>query len=373
MLCTLGGIHVVELGQVYAAPYAGSIFADLGASVTKVERPGGGDDARRMGRPFRNGDAFVFQVFNHGKASVTLDLNDAQDKSEFERLIAQADIFIHNLRPGSVEKLGIGGETLVRRHPKLIYCEISAFGHDGPMSMLPGYEPLIQAFSGLSSTNGGPDDPPMRAAPSLCDQGSGMWVVIGALAMLHRRQRTGHGGVLRTSLLETALSWNAQKSDALINEGHQPSRHRTGHPGFVPYQAFDTKDSPMLICCGNDRLFAKLASELGRADWGSDARFATNRARLANKDALLRQLEPILRQHDRQDWLRRFELAGIPCAPIHTLSEALQHPQVQALGQLAAVPGSDILLTAMPLTIDGVRQTPGSPAPPYRNGDEHAR
>ena len=252
----LHGVRVLELGQVLAGPFAGAILADLGADVIKVERVEGGDDARQMGPAFRHGDALNFQVFNRGKQSVALDLKGPEGLAAFERLAGEADIFIHNLRPGVPAKLGIDGAALCARHPRLIYCEISAFGHLGPMALQPGYEPLVQAFSGLSSTNGGPDDPPMRSGASMCDQGSGMWVVIGALALLHRRAQTGRGGVLTTSLLETALVWNGQKADAYVNEGRLPKRDRSGHPGFVPYEAFDTQDAPLLFCCGNDRLFA---------------------------------------------------------------------------------------------------------------------
>ncbi|HOB65134.1 CoA transferase [Ottowia sp.] len=351
----LAGVRVLELGQVLAGPFAGAILADLGADVVKVERIDGGDDARRMGLAFRHGDALNFQVFNRGKQSVALDLKSAEGRAAFERLAGQADIFIHNLRPGVPEALGIDGPALTARHPRLIYCGISAFGAAGPMAMRPGYEPLIQAFSGLSSTNGGPQDPPLRAGASVCDQGTGMWAVIGALALLQRRHRTGRGGIVGSSLLETALTWNGQKADAYVNEGKLPERHRSGHPGFVPYEAFDTADAPLLICCGNDRLFAKLASELGRTDWLDDARFATNRARLAHKAALFDQLTPLLAARPRAEWIARFEAAGVPCAPIHTVPEALAHPQVQALGMLAPVPGEDFCLTALPITIDGER------------------
>src|SRR5574337_9236 len=202
MTGVLSGVRVLELGQVLAGPFAGAILADLGAEVIKLERVQGGDDARQMGPAFRHGDALNFQVFNRGKQSVALDLKSAAGLAAFERLAGEADIFIHNLRPGVPAKLGIDGPALCARHPRLIYCEISAFGHVGPMALQPGYEPLVQAFSGLSSTNGGPGDPPMRSAASMCDQGSGMWVVIGALALLHRRAQTGHGGILNTSLLE---------------------------------------------------------------------------------------------------------------------------------------------------------------------------
>ena len=366
----LDGVRVLELGQVLAGPFAGAIFADLGAEVVKVERVDGGDDARRMGPAFRHGDALNFQVFNRGKQSVALDLKSGDGLAAFERLAAEADIFIHNLRPGVPKALGIDGPSLCARHPRLIYCEISAFGSAGPMALRPGYEPLIQAFSGLSSTNGGPDDPPLRAGASVCDQGTGMWAVIGALAMLHRRQGTGRGGILSASLLETALVWNGQKADAFVNEGRLPDRHRSGHPGFVPYEAFDTADAPLLICCGNDRLFTKLAAELGRPDWPADERFATNRARLAHKAALLAELEPLLRQRPRAEWTARLEAAGVPCAPIHTVPEALAHPQVQALGVLQAVPGEDFRLTALPFTIDGERPALHAGAP--RLGEHNA-
>lgn len=363
MAGVLEGVRVLELGQVLAGPFAGAILADLGAEVVKIERVEGGDDARRMGPDFRHGDALNFHIFNRGKQSVALDLKSAKGRAAFERLAGEADIFIHNLRPGVPAKLGIDGPALCARHPRLIYGEISAFGHLGPMARQPGYEPLVQAFSGLSSTNGGPDDPPMRSAASLCDQGSGMWVVIGALALLHRRAQTGRGGILSTSLLETALVWNGQKADAYVNEGRLPVRDRSGHPGFVPYEAFDTQDAPLLICCGNDRLFAKLAAALGRPDWLADERLATNRARLAHKTALLEQLAPLLRTRPRAEWLARLEAAGVPCAPIHSVPEALAHPQVQALGILAAVPGQDFALTALPLTIDGQRPLPRAAAP----------
>ncbi|HPR44189.1 MAG TPA: CoA transferase [Ottowia sp.] len=366
----LDGVRVLELGQVLAGPFAGAIFADLGAEVVKVERVDGGDDARRMGPAFRHGDALNFQVFNRGKQSVALDLKSADGLAAFERLAAEADIFIHNLRPGVPKALGIDGPSLCARHPRLIYCEISAFGSAGPMALRPGYEPLIQAFSGLSSTNGGPDDPPLRAGASVCDQGTGMWAVFGALAMLHRRQNTGGGGILSASLLETALVWNGQKADAFVNEGRLPDRHRSGHPGFVPYEAFDTADAPLLICCGNDRLFTKLAAELGRPDWPADERFATNRARLAHKAALMAELEPLLRQRPRAEWTARLEAAGVPCAPIHTVPEALAHPQVQALGVLQAVPGEDFRLTALPFSIDGERPALHAGAP--RLGEHNA-
>ena len=359
----LNGLRVIELGQILAGPFAGAIFADLGAEVLKIERVDGGDDGRRMGPVFRGGDALNFHLFNRGKKSLALDLKSEAGLAAFEQLVASADILIHNLRPGVTEDMGIDGPSLCQRHPRLIYGEISAFGHTGPMKLRPGYEPLLQAFSGLSSTNGGPDDPPMRLGASVVDQGTGMWVVIGALAMLQQRHRTGRGGVLHSSLLETALTWNAQKSEALIHEGREPMRHASGHSGFVPYEAFDTLDGPLLICCGNDRLFAKLAQVVGHAHWAADERFATNRARIAHKETLLHELRAAMRTQSRAHWQERFLAVGVPCSPVHTVAEALAQEQVQALGLRVPVPGQGYDLHGLPLLFDGERLPLGGPVP----------
>jgi len=262
---------------------------------------------------------------------------------------------LHNLRPGVMETLGFDGATMCARYPRLIYCAMSAFGDTGPDRLRPGYEPLLQAYSGLSSINGGPDDPPIRMGASLCDQGTGMWAVIGALSLLHRRQQTGKGGIVGVSLLETGLSWAGSKIDALMNQGHQPQKHRSGHPDFVPYEAFDAADGPFLICVGNDRLFVKLCGVLGTQTWLEDPRYANNRARLRHRDSLVAALNQVLSHRARAEWIAALEAAGVPCAPIHNLSEALAQEQVQALGMIQKVPGEDFTLTALPMTIDGAR------------------
>jgi crotonobetainyl-CoA:carnitine CoA-transferase CaiB-like acyl-CoA transferase len=366
----LEGIRVLELGQVLSAPFAGAILGDLGAEVLKIERVEGGDDARRMGPDFRHGDALTFHMVNRNKKSVALDLKSEAGKADFERLAASADILVHNLRPGVPDALGIDGPSLTARHPRLIYCAISAFGHIGPMRDRPGYEPLIQAYSGLSSTNGGPDDPPMRMGVAVCDQGTGMWIVIGALAALQRRHQTGRGTIVTASLLETALVWAAQRGDSWVNEGHMPPKHRSGHPALAPYEAFEAKDGPFIICCGNDRLFAKLARALGKPEWSEDERFATNRARLRNLTTLAVLMTEILRTQPRATWIERLEAVGVPAAPINTLPEALNEPQTRALGILQDVPGEDYKLTGSALSFDGVRPAIRSAAP--RLGTETA-
>ncbi len=195
----------------------------------------------------------------------------------------------------------------------------------------------------------------MRMGASVCDLGTGMWAVIGALAALQRRQNTGRGGVVNASLLETALVWAGQRIDAINNEGREPERHRSGTASFVPYQAFDTSDGSIVICAGNNRLFAKLAKELGHPEWASDERFKDNRVRIRNKNLLLPKMSEILAQRPRAYWSERFEAAEIPCSPINSLAEVLREPQVQAIGIIQPVNGEDYTLIGLPLSFDGKR------------------
>jgi len=357
----LEGVLVIEVGQILSAPYAAAILGDLGAEVVKVERPSG-DDGRSMGPAFRNGDSMNFHIFNRGKKSVKLDLKGDEGRRHFESLIARCDICIHNLRPGVQQDLGISGEELCKRYPRLVYCEISAFGHTGPMSQKPGYEPLAQAYGGLMTINGGPDDPPSRMGASVCDQGAGMWAVIGSLSLLRQRDITGVGGIVQTSLFETALGWAVQRTDAYRNQGVLLEKHASGHPNLVPYQSFNAADGAFLICAGNDRLFARLASALGHDEWSTDARFCTNRERLVHREELLTKIQTVLLEKSRDQWISQLEAVGVPCSAIHTIPEVVALPQAMALGMFSTVPGEDYTLTGLPLTINGNRpQVRGGP------------
>ncbi|MGG5809679.1 CaiB/BaiF CoA transferase family protein [Falsiroseomonas sp. CW058] len=368
MSLPLAGVKVVEIGQVLSGPFAGAILSDLGADVIKIEKPQGGDDARQMGPAFRHGDALNFHEFNRGKRSVALDLKSEGGMAALHALLDQADILVHNMRPGVPEALGLAPEETVARHPRLIYCNMGAFGHLGPKRDEPGYEPLMQAFGGLSSITGEPDGPPVRMGASVVDQGTGMWTVIGALSALQQRARTGRGCVVDTSLFETAMCWAGQKVGAFVNQGKLPERHASGHPGFVPYEAFDAADGPLLVCCGNDRLFRKFAAELGHPEWPEDPRFATNRQRLANKAECLALVRAAMRTRPRAEWLDRLVAAGVPCAPINTIPELLEEPQAQAVGMLVTPPGEDFRVTALPVSFDKVRPLPRRGAPRL---DEH--
>lgn len=358
----LAGIKVVELGQNLAAPYAASIFGELGAEVIKVEKVGG-DDARGWGPPFVAGSSTSFHLMNRNKQSVVLSLDQEADKADFLRLIAEADIFIHNLRPGVAEKLAITADDLMRVNPRLIYCAMNAFGHAGPMQGKPGYEPLLQAFSGLVSVNGDPAGPASRVGPSIVDLGTGMWTVIGALTALHDRQRTGKGSVVQTSLFETALGWVSRHVADYGATGRIPPRVGTGHNSLTPYQAFEAADGPLVIAAGNDRLFAKLAVVLGQPQWSQDERFATNAQRTRNRDTLLPLIEPIIRSRPVKEWIELLEPAGVPCAPIHSVPQVVEHEQTRALGILLDAPAEGLKILGLPLSIGGQRPGYGNVAP----------
>ncbi len=364
----LQGIRVIEIGQILSAPYAASVFASLGAEVIKIEKPGVGDDARIMGAAFREGDSLHFLDVNRGKASVVLDLKTPAGMDTLQALLETTDVLIHNLRPGVVESLGLDGATLGARYPRLIYCEITGYGKHGPKRALPAFEPVAQAESGLMSVNGHPDGPPARVGASVVDVGTAMWLVIGALAALQRRNATGKGGVINASLLETALAWVGPQVAAYINESHTPKRLGTAHAQLVPYQTFDASDGALLIAAGNDRLFEKLARALGAPQWAEDARFRDNRARLANRDEIVRLIGERIASAPRASWVATLSAAGVPCAPVNTSPEILEDPQVAAIGILQAAEG--VTLAGLPLRVDGER--PPLPGLGPRLGEHNA-
>jgi crotonobetainyl-CoA:carnitine CoA-transferase CaiB-like acyl-CoA transferase len=361
---------VVELGQNLAGPYAGEVLAHLGADVVKVERPEG-DDARHWGPPFRNGVSPAFLAVNANKRSICLDLKDPAAVAWLTRFIGTRDVVVQNHRPGSLDALGLGADTLVARFPRLIHCSVGAFGPSGPLARYPGYEPMVQAFSGLMMMNGDHGGPPTRIGTSVLDYGTGMWIAIGALAGLLQRQRTGRGCIVDASLFETALAWMKGHIASFAVSGVVPERHRTGSPRVVPFEAFETKTGPIIIAAGNDRLFAKLADVLDRPAWASDPRYAKGPARLAHKAELLVEMQELLATRSKGEWIDRLEAAGVPCAAINTLPEALAHPQTEALGIVQRPPGEDVALVGLPRTFDGVRPSirRWPPAPGEHTGE----
>ncbi len=359
----LSGIKVVEFANNIAGPYAGYILAMLGADVLKIERPESGDDARGWGPPFWRGTSATFQALNVNKRGITLDLKDSTHIAWVEDYLKGCDVLVHNLRPGVMDELGLGSDAITRLNPRLVYCNLSAFGPTGPMQRNPGYEPIVQAFAGLFSINGYPDRPGARIGTSVLDLGSATWAALGCITGLLQRERTGKGCVVDASLYETALGLLTVHFARFQASGTLPERHPSGSLAVVIFQAIDTADGQVIVAAANDRLFAKLAVELGHPEWVEDTRFKTNADRHANKDTLIPLVEQIMRGHPSEVWVARLEKVGVPCAAINDLTHMRAHPQTAALGMVQPVPGIDLALMSLPLSLNGERPSIRTRAP----------
>ena len=359
----LAGVTVFEFGHSVAAPFAGQILGDLGAEVIKVEKPTG-DDARRWGPPFWDGESAIFQTLNRNKRSVSLDLRDAAAVARLRALVlARGDVVLQNMRPGQAESLGLGGEALVAAKPALVCCNLGAFGRKGPLRDAPGYDPLMQAFGGLMSVTGEQGRQAVRVGVSMVDMGTGMWAVIGILAALQRRAATGRGGVVDVSLFETAAAWMSVPVAQFLSSGEAPARQGSGAQGIVPYRAYRTADGELVVAAGNDGLFRALAGVLGHPEWADDARFRTNPDRVAHQDALYALIEPAMAARTGAEWTARLEAAGIPCAPVQDVGAMLRHEQTEALALVQPLPGTAVRAMGLPVSFDGVRPVPRAGVP----------
>jgi crotonobetainyl-CoA:carnitine CoA-transferase CaiB-like acyl-CoA transferase len=359
----LAGHVVIELGHSVAAPFAGQILADLGAEVIKVEKPAG-DDARQWGPPFVDGASATFQSLNRSKRSLVLDLRRAEDFGRLQRLIDErADVVLQNMRPGQVDQLKLDAATLRARKPSLVYCNLGAFGTPGPMAERPGYDPLMQAFSGIMSVVGEPGGNPVRVGPSIVDMGSGMWAALGIVSLLLRRRETGEGGLVDVSLFETAATWMTMYAAQYLASGQLPGKNGSGQTGIVPYRAYRTADGDLVVAAGNNDLFRRLCGVLGHPEWVEDPRFATNPARVENAKVLYALLEQCFLARTNAQWTELLDAAGVPCAPVQDVGGMLRHPQTEALGLVQPVPGSSIPMVGLPMRFDGVRPQPRGASP----------
>ena len=359
----LSGVLVVELGHSVAGPCAGQILGDLGAEVVKIEKPQG-DDARKWGPPFLDGVAATFQSLNRNKRSAVCDLRDETQRSALaDFIVARADVVLQNLRPGQLDTLGLGAAALLERKPSLVYCNLGAFGTRGPLAGQPGYDPLMQAFGGIMSVVGEEGRPPVRVGPSIIDMGTALWAAVGVLAALLRRRDTGSGGVVDVSLFETAAAWMTMFVAQYLGSGELPKKNGSGQAGIVPYRAYRTADSDLVVAAGNDGLFQRFCQVLGHTEWPDDPRFRSNPDRVRNGDALYALIEAEMPKRSSAQWTTAFNAAGVPCAPVQNVAEMLEHEQMRALGLLQPVPGSSVPLIGLPISFDGVRPEPRSAAP----------
>ncbi len=337
----LSHLTVLDLSRVLAGPWASQILGDLGAEVIKIERPASGDDTRAWGPPFlhdRNtgldGDAAYYLCTNRNKESVTVDFTTPQGRTIVERLAARADIVLENFKVGGLEAYGLDYASLRKINPRLIYCSITGFGQTGPYAARPGYDFLIQAMGGLMSVTGRKDGEPgagpQKAGVALADILTGLYAVIGILAALAERERSGEGQHVDVALLDVQVACLANQAMNYLVGGAVPQRLGNAHPNIVPYQDLPTSDGDMVVAVGTDAQFARLCAEAGLAGVAEDARFATNQARVANRTTLIELLAGATIARTTSDWMARLERAGVPCGPINGLDAVFADPQVRA-------------------------------------------
>jgi CoA:oxalate CoA-transferase len=346
------GLLMIDLTRVLAGPFCTMLLAELGARVVKVENPDGGDDARTF-EPFHEGKSAYFSSLNRGKESIALDLKDAADRAVFLDLVRRGDVVVENFRPGTLDRLGLGYDHLREINPRLIYAAVSGFGHTGPWSRKPAYDLIVQALGGLMSVTGQPGGPPTKAGTSIGDITGGLFTAVGIASALYHRERTGQGMKVDVSMLDgqIAILESAVMRYAVTGQAPDPIGNR--HPSIAPFEPYATADRPLVVACGNDALFGRLCQALGRPDLTSDPRFRTNPERVRNVEALKDALEAVLRTAPATHWVAVLEAAGVPCSPVQTVADAVEHPQVQARNMVVTagglrMAGNPIKLSAFP-------------------------
>ncbi|MBB5519158.1 CaiB/BaiF CoA transferase family protein [Amphiplicatus metriothermophilus] len=344
----LAGVRVLDLSRVLAGPWASQIFADLGAEVVKIERPGRGDDTRGWGPPFLHDadgeatDAAYFLSANRNKRSVAIDIAAPEGAALVRRLAAQADVLIENFKVGGLRKYGLDYESLRNVNRRLVYCSVTGFGQTGPYAARAGYDYMIQAMGGLMSITGQPDGAPgaepMKVGVAVADLFAGMYAAAGALAALRHAERTGEGQHLDVALYDCQIAMLANQAANYLVSGVAPGRLGNAHPNIAPYQVFETADGHIVIAVGNDGQFAAFARLIGRPELAADARFETNRRRVENRAALIAEIAPAIRERTSKAWFELLEAAGVPAGPINAIDAVFADPQTRARAMAAPAP-----------------------------------
>lgn len=359
MANVLEGLTVIDITQNVAGPFCSQILGDLGANVIKIERPNHGDDTRHWHPPLWGGESSTFLALNRNKKSVCIDLNDSKGQEIVLELCKTADIFIHSLKPGSEDSRGLSYEQLSAVNPSLIYGSISAFGETGKMKNKPGYDPLIQAYSGIMSLTGNAGDDPARVGVSIVDMATGMWCLIGILSALQQRNQTGAGCKVGASLLETGVAWTTLQLSTYMASQKLPKKWGTGMATTVPYQAFKTKgDQWAIIAAGNNRLFKQLCEALNMPEVLEDPRFINNSDRVQHRAALQEIIEARTLTYDVDELVSLMETYQVPSCPINTLDRVLRDEQVAALEMIKPVDGfrvEDFRIVDLPFRLNNER------------------
>jgi CoA:oxalate CoA-transferase len=365
------GVLVIDLSRVLAGPFCTMMLAELGARVIKVENPQGGDDSRHF-EPFVDGQSGYFSSLNRDKESIALDLKNVADRRILLELARKGDVLVENFRPGTLEKLGLGYDRLKEVNPRLIYAAVSGFGHTGPWSPRPAYDMIVQAMSGLMSVTGVPDGPPMKAGTSVGDITGGLFAALGVASALYHREKTGAGMKVDVSMLDGQIAILESAVVRYTSSGKSPGPIGNRHPSIAPFQPFQAADRPLIIAAGNDALFEKLCRTLGRPELCGDPRFKANRDRVGNAAALQAELEAVLQTQPAEHWIELLEAAGVPCSPIQTVGDAVEHTQVQARNMI--VRAGTLRVAGNPIKLSAFEDPPTRrPAPELDADGAHIR
>ena len=381
-MAPLDGITVLDLTRVLSGPYCTMLLADMGARVLKVEQPGTGDDTRAWGPPFlypsaqspraggpdANGESAYFLSINRNKESVTLDFKQPGGRDVLERLIAKSDVLVENFRPGTLTKLGLDYQTLSARHPRLVYCSISGFGHSGPRWKEPGYDAIMQAEGGLMSITGAADGPPYRLGVAIVDIVSGMFAAYGVAMALFARERTGRGQEVDLAMLDATVALLTYQAGNYFASGKVPARLGNRHPSIVPYETFAASDGEFVLAVGNDDQWRRFCATAALPE---DARFATNRQRVTGYAELRPFVADRLRAEPRQYWIDRLTAARVPCGSVRNFKELFDDPQIAAREMITRVEHATIgQLQALGVPVK-LSDTPGSVRTPPPTLGQH--
>ncbi len=365
------GVLVVDLTRVLAGPYCTMMLAELGARVLKVENPDGGDDSRRFS-PFHNDKSAYFGSLNRGKESIALNLKCDADRAVLLNMVRRADVLVENYRPGTLERLGLGFDRLQEVNPRLIYASVSGFGQTGPWSHKPAYDLIVQALSGMMSITGQPDGPPTKCGTSIGDITGGLFTVIGIASALYHREKTGVGLKVDVSMLDGQLAILESAVMRYAVTGQTPAAMGNRHPSITPFEPYQAADKLFIIATGNDCLYVRLCAALGRPELATDPRFRTNRDRNDHAEELKQLLEVTLKTAPAAHWLTVLEEAKVPCAPINTVAEAVEHPQTRARNMVVEADG--LRMPGNPVKFAGVTDpTTRRPAPDLDADGERLR
>jgi crotonobetainyl-CoA:carnitine CoA-transferase CaiB-like acyl-CoA transferase len=367
----LDGVKVLDLTRVLAGPYCTMLLADMGADVVKVERPGIGDDTRAYGPPFLNGESAYFLSINRNKRSLTLNLKHAKAVQIMRRLLAIADVVVENFRPGTMESLGFGYDTVHQLNPRLIFCSISGYGHTGPEAHLPGYDLIIQGEGGIASLTGDANGPPYKVGTSQADIIAGMMGFQGILLALLARAHTGQGQKIDIGMLDCQVALLTYQAGIYFATGQSPTRMGNQHPTITPYETYRCQDGYINLACGNDTMWRNFCRAIGQEAWADDPRFRTNADRVEHRRQLSTLLEPVMRQKPAQEWIETLRVHGIPCGRIQSVSEVCDSPQVQARNMVVSLEhpkAGPIRVTGVPIKLS---ETPGAVMTPPPLLGEH--